>query len=294
MSQYTVDQLILSMKLRGYLPSGTGLTTSQILVLMTEELGLYMPALLKSIREEYLVAELDIAVAAAAVPIPERACGSALRTVQWLDGAGKPFPLNRIEPERRSEYASTGSEPCAYLFQGDDIILVPAVTSGTLHLSYQQRPGRLVLPEDCGEVTAINTGTKAVTISAAPSTFTNSETYDFVSSTPNFRALALDQAATVASTVLTFATALPARLAVGDFVCLSGDTCIPQMPTELHTVLAQRTAYKIAEATGSARAPAIGAGLAQARADAITLLSPRSDGSSRPIVSRYGAGRRRW
>ncbi len=114
-----------------------------------------------------------------------------------------------------------------------------------------------------------------------------------VPGTPNFQSLALDQTGTFVGSVFTFDEGIPAGIAVGDYLCTAGETPIPQMPTEIHTVLAQRVAEKLTE-NGSPRLPAIQAGLKQARDDATVLLSPRSDGSIRPIVSRYGAGSRAW
>lgn len=293
MSQYSTDALLESMRMRGFLPEALGVSLEQILRLMSEELGLYITSLLKGIREEYLIATLDITVTSGTVDIPPRAAGGALRTVTWLHSDGHRRELVRIEPENRHEYGNSQGDPTGFMFQNNSLILLPAPTSGTIRLAYQQRPGTLVLESDCAEVTAINTGTSTVTVAAVPTAFDSAGPYDIVSATPNFTALALDQSAlSITTTTMQFAS-LPSGLAIGDFVCVATQTCIPQMPYELATVLSQRTAYKIHEAAGSARAPAIAEGLRQAREDVINLLSPRDDGATRPIISRNGAGRRR-
>ncbi len=204
---------------------------------------------------------------------------------------GEENPLGRIEPERRGDYGLTSDRPAVYFFRGNTLHLVPAPSSGTLRVAYQQRPGKLVLPSDCGEVTDI-TGL-VVTVENIPDTFTSTAVYDLVSATPNFDAMAIDQTATVSGSTLTF-DAVPSRLAVGDFVALATQTPTPQMPYELHAVLCLQTAWSLLAGSGNARAPAVAELLKQARADVIGLLSPRNDGSMRPIVARHGVGMRRW
>jgi len=295
---YTTTALVASAKRRGFIPAGSGLSTSDILQILTEELRNYIPAFLKGIREEYLVAELEIEVTSPVVQAPTRAVGAAFRAVGWAaDGNSYPRPLSRIEPERMSGHALTAGEPSGYVFRGNTIILVPGVSSGTIVLAYQQRPGQLVLPSDCAEVTAILGST--VTVAAKPTAFDDDTVFDFVSAAPNFTATALDYNAdgleavwTGNDVVLTAAGA--ALLSVGDYLCAAGETPIPQIPIEVHDLLAQAGALKMAQAQGSSRLDAIAQGLADLRAQLTVILSPRSDGSARPIISRSRIGAGAW
>ncbi len=298
-ADFTTTGLIASAKRRAFIPAGSGLTTSDILQILTEQLRNYVPAFLKGIREEYIIAPLSITVTSATIELPDRAVGAALRTVQWVTNSGIRRQLSRIEPERAGYYLPIGGEPSGYMLQGNNLILVPSTTTGTLILAYQQRPGQLVLPDACGLVTAINTGTNTVTVSQRPSSFTDTAVYDFVSGTPNFVATALDYnlaggsvAWTGNSAVITHAGAL--LLSVGDYIALAGETPIPQIPTEAHDLLAQAGAVKIAEAAGSSRLDAIKGGLADLRKDLTMIMSPRVDGSARPIINRTGVGFGNW
>ncbi len=269
-------------KRRGFLPSGTGLSSSEILQYASDELGSYIPAFLKSIREEFIVASLRLAVTSGTVAAPARAVGAALRTIGWLQADGRVRPLNRIEPEN-------AGEPVGYMFQGNNVLLLPAPTSGTLCLTYQQRPGQLVLPTECALVTEISG--LGVTVEAAMSDWTDSMLFDVVSASPNFVALALDVTVADADESEIFFSAIPTGMAVGDYICLAGETCIPQIPTEVHDLLAQAAAVAIANSTGSERLPAIKAKFTELENSIRLLLSPRSDGSARPIVSRSRIGR---
>ncbi len=289
---YTTDALVAAIQRRGFLPVGTGLESADILAYATDELGSFIPAFLKSIREEFIISTLDIAAAGGVINAPVRAVGAALRTVGWLLSDGKVRFLPRVEPERAGGWTGQTGEPCGYMFQGNQLLLLPAPTSGTVRLAYQQRPGKLVAPSECGLVTAIDTGSLGVTVSTAHSSWQDDTPLDVVSGSPNFVALALDQVVTgAATTTLTFDNGLPVGMAVGDYVCLAGETPIPQLPTEVHDLLAQAAALAIANATGSQRLTAIQKKFDDVKTDTTMLLSPRSDGSARPIISRSRIGR---
>lgn len=292
---YTTIGLLRNAKRRGFLPTGSGLDSSALLEVLSEQLRNYIPAFLKGLREEYLVASLSIAITSATVPVPARAVGAALRTAKWTGTDGAKRQISRIEPERRQDYELTGSCPSAYYFEGNNLILVPAVTSGTLVLAYQQRPGQLVLPSACALITGINTGTHTLAFDSVPSTFLDSELYDFVPPRGNFTAIQIDTSVdSVTSTTMVLTDAVPTGLHVGDYVCLAGETCIPQLPSELHDLLAQAAAYQVASDTGSTRLPSISDALARLEKQLSVILSPRNDGSARAIVNRSSLGVRRW
>lgn len=81
---------------------------------------------------------------------------------------------------------------------------------------------------------------------------------------------------------------LIAGVQVGDYVCLAGESIIPQLPPDLHNMLAEKTAARILASLGDQ------AGLAMAN-DKIkemeyrqgTLLNDRVDGAPQKITSRH-------
>lgn len=293
---YAATAQIASAKRRGWFPSSGSLTSADVLALYNEEQRTYMAALLKSTREEYLVNEANYDVTyptTGLVRVPPRCIASALRSVAILDSQSNPVFLTRIEPENASGYPGTGT-PAGYMLRGNLLQLLPAPSgTGTLRLGFLQRPSTIVDESACGVISLINTGTKAVTISASPSTFSSSTPFDLVQGVPPFSALSIDQAATKASQVYTFANTLPTGLAVGDFICLAGETPIPQLPLECHALLAQRVVVKLLEAQGGPRYDAAKASMDEMRRDLVELLSPRVTGSNRVIVNPYGPGMRR-
>ena len=82
---------------------------------------------------------------------------------------------------------------------------------------------------------------------------------------------------------------IPSFLAVGDHVALAEQCCIPQIPSDLHVYLAQKTAERILESQGDI------AGLQAAQAKskemefrAGTIIDNRVDESPPKLVNRYG------
>ena len=129
-----------------------------------------------------------------------------------------------------------------------------------------------------------------------PGNISSGSLVDIVRGDPNFGTHVIDMTVSnVAGNVVTLTGPenVPSSVIRGDFICTAGTTCIPPFPTECHTLLAQRAAYVLAMAQGSAKAANVGKVLQETEAMVISLLTPRSQGSAQFIISRYGAGTRR-
>lgn len=292
-TDFTTLALVKKVRRRAFLSSGQGLTDNQVLEYLTDELTTSMVGFLKRVREEYLVTSISLPVTSPIIPVPVRATGAALREVFWVLSPGQMSQLNRIEPEAQALYQQTGNQPSGYMFQGNNMVLLPGLSSGNIQIQYMQRPGQLVWPTDCGVITAINTGANQVTVASLPTSFTNSTPVDLVSHTPNFVASALDQTISVSGNVLTF-TSLPSTLAVGDYVCLSGQTPVVQLPYECQDGLAAMAAATITKSIGSDRAEEVADSTANTLRDLTDLLTPRDDGSPKFVVARGFTGSGWW
>jgi hypothetical protein len=90
---------------------------------------------------------------------------------------------------------------------------------------------------------------------------------------------------------------IPVELEVGDYMPLAGQTMVPNVPTELHMILAQRVAQRVMEALGDTE------GLSNATAKVAemedkmsTMMTSRVEGAPRKVVNRSsmtGIGRNR-
>lgn len=301
---YTTAGMFTSIKLRGILPTSQTLyTEARAVAIMADELQSEIVPLLMKNKQEYLVHSYDqsIAVGQRSFFIPFRAVGMKLRDVVLVDSSGNEIKLDRYEPEDlKRGYAQ--SSPWGFYVDNDQVILLPTdadFSAYTFRAKIFRRPNRLVRSSDAGQITAINTGTKTVTCSLVPSSFTTSLTYDFIKGQPSFRCHAEEQVMTLkAGFDLTFQDALPSDLEVGDWVAETGFSPIPQIPYELHRLLEQRAVVKIMSGLKDK------SGKEMAKEDYKEMLenlgflvNPRVDGAVQKIVSRRGIAfynRRGW
>lgn len=301
---FTTTALLASVKRRGMLPSSDQtLTTADYLAFGTEELQTYVMNLLLSANEDYATATADTTIVSGtnSYSLPARASNESLRNVLYLE-AGSYVPLIRTNPQDVPGTTDTGT-PHSYYFFDDAIVLVPTPSAaGTLRLQYFRRPSALVAASAAATISSINGARTVVTTTATiPSTITNTVTVDVVSHTPGFRILTMDAAltGTVSGTTITFSSALPASVVAGDYVCLAGESCVPQIPVEAHPLLAQRIVVKALEALGDKKAADAEKTSERMSKSLLARLLPRTTGSIRYVVNANGPGvpgrgRRGW
>jgi len=295
---FTSDDLVASIKVRARVPtSQSTFTEARIRKLCDEEIQIGLLPKILAARENYFLRSYttNVVSGTSEYRIPNRAIGVKLKAVMYEDSSGAIGPLSQIAYEDRGYYVNSNPTAPVYYIQNNSVILTPTPTTTsqyTLHLPYFCRPSTLVAVSACGLITAINMTTKVVTVSATPSTITSSTLVDLVKADGGFESAAIDQTVTVSGTSITF-TSLPSSLAVGDYVTLAGESCIPQIPGELHTLLSLRVTVTILESLGFVNEmKAAQAKLIEAEAAASSLLAPRSDGNPKKLNNRNGVLRR--
>lgn len=260
--------------------------------------------------EDFYTQFLDYPITAgqAAYNIPTRAIAGALRDVQIIQASDTESrtPLERLAPE--DLYSSVGGnyrftiKKTGFYLQGNQVMMYPAPTMTSpnlLRLSYYCRPNQLVDPTACGQILSINTSTNTVVLaSSAPSTFTTASALDFIGAKPHFDWLIQDAVpasigtTTVANDTLVFSVAIPSALAVGDYVCLSGQSCVVQVPVELQPLLIQYVTVRVLSAQGDQQAlQAAIAELGKLEENAILLIAPRVVGKSKRATNTRGISR---
>lgn len=269
-------------------------TDADLLKFADEETESLLLPILTSIRQEFLVKKkLQTCVASTAeYKIPYRAVGRTLRDLNLARTSDESIirPLDYITPEDAAmRYPSTQTgEPLGFTVQGDSVVLIPAPASTqySLLFSYLLKPSYLVPVASAGVITGVDTVTGVVTIGSAISAFTSGATMDLVDGKSGCSVLAEDVVNTnVASTLITFdPDDLPTGLAAGDYVTLSNQTPVMQLPDELHQSLVQAVICRVLEALGDTDMLAA----AQAKLDkkieaAEKLLTPRVEGKI-PVI----------
>lgn len=303
MAGYTTDYLLASVRRRASIPSATspGTADSDLLAYADEEVLSYLAPLVLSVHEDHFLFSEDFSLVSGQLTyrLPYRAIAGSLREVAVVSADGKS--IRRLP---RIDVGDLQNANDGFWFNGDAVTLVadPGSTTNKLRLRYQLRPGTHVASSSVATITAINTATSTVTCNALPSGFVSSfpvalpsglsTVYDFVRAKPQFETLSIDNVASVSGSDMTFA-ALPRDLAVGDYVCLAGQTAVPQIPPELHSLLAQKVANTVMQAVGDYDGLEIGEKKSERlEADAMKLLAGRSEASPQKIVNRGSLFRR--
>lgn len=230
----TSNEIIASVLLRSGFPTDNYFTNAEMLTIMNDEMRLHINPLLMKLHEEFLLQTKDYNIAAnTTYRLPKRALGGKLRDLKLYDN-GDYVDLDRLFEEDRYK-KSTG-----YYITRNSIELSDDITTGTLRATYYLAPSQMVLVASVATIASIDSATQ-VTVSALPSSISTATPVDMVQASGQYDLLSIDATITnVAGTTLTFSS-LPSDLAVGDYICLAGQSPVPTIPVDLHPILTQAT-----------------------------------------------------
>lgn len=297
----TSDSLIASVKNRALIPTSQNTFTNEdFLRFANEEMQIGLVPSVLQVHEEYLLYIEDIPLVSNVVKydIPYRAIGNKTRDISYLDAQKNLYNVTRIQVEDVPFYQgfTFGISQRAIYILNNQICLIPntigAVSeSQALRVTYYMRPNELVKQSRIGVIQSINTTTGVVTLtSTAPTVFSTSALYDIIQYKAPHRTLDFDvQATAVSGNTITFAPAdLPSELRPGDHIALAGECMIPQIPDELHVVLAQRVACRCLEALGDREGlAAANAKLAEMEQKTGYLIDNRVEGAPQKIINHF-------
>jgi hypothetical protein len=297
MTQYTTDDLIKSVRVRGMFPDASkgSLSAENILLMATEELRETIVPIIMSVREKYYETFIDYPMTEgqAIYQIPERAVGSLASCVQYIINKA----VTNLAPLDPNQVATTdtGSYPKGFYFENDHIVIypMPNATQGDVRIRYFQRPSILADTLDCAQITAVDPANNTVTVRTYPSSWASAMLMDFVSNKVPYSPYGVDTAIKVisAGNVISF-DALPTnregklQVVKGDWLALAGYTPIPEIMTEFFPVLSQRVVVKILEATGDKEGSALAKDdLKFILGNAIKLITPRDQFGLKKVKS---------
>jgi hypothetical protein len=298
----TTTQLLDAVKRGVTVPSNqVRFSDADLLKFADEETESTIMPMLSSIRQEFLVKQKNVPVVAnqAGYKIPYRAVGRNLRDIKLADTAGNVIRrLALVDPSESHIFAlGTFGEPNGYMIQGDKVVLLPTPASAGYNIQffYELAPSALVPVTSAGQISAIDTGTGIVTISASVAGFITAQTMDLVDGKAGCTVKSEDIVnSSVAGTAITFTAAdLPSDLAVGDWVTASGETPVVQLPNELTQSLVQAVICRVLEALSDYEGlQAAKASLKEKMNAAEKLLTPRVQSQVPVVINRNGLLRR--
>jgi hypothetical protein len=302
----TTTELIASVIRRAMLPvTQTTFVEEDFLAFANEEMNLGIVPHIISFHENYLLAEYDVDIVdnQTRYEIPHRAVGNKLKDVQFIDQSGRAYEMTQIEvgdlPYHQwgSNKAINGTLNSFYL-EGNELVTTNASFTGKLRFLYYLRPSDIVPIDRSAKITNIDTVNKVVTLNSSPSVFVGQVLFDITATRSPFKAIGLDMSGTFngssTNPQITFTSDLPTHLKVGDIVTLTEETIIPQIPLELHSMLAQRVALRCLDAMGDANGIQTGtARLAEMEQKTGTLLDNRVEDAPHKISPKNSFLRRK-
>ena len=287
MMAFDTTRLLSQIKLKGSLPEGR-FEDQEILDVAYDVMLHNVGPWCIANREEYYVYSATQAITSAqsSYPIPARGQGMALREVQMIKD-GVVVNLERMDLEEQTT-TDQGTVDKFYV-QNNELMLYPTpnVTNFDLKLYYFLRPSKLVPTSECARITAIDTGTNTLTVSA-PSTWTTPDTFDLVRAKSGFKTYAdgMDLTASAVSTTSITLSSLPSTLAVGDYVSLAEESCFPFLPLEAHGLLVHACVAELLESTGDRDGFKIAeARVAKIKKDLEALFGTRVQGAPKDIFT---------
>lgn len=302
----TGDKLVESIRNRAMIPDDTSVyTDDNLLAIANEEIDVQLLDKLLALHEEHLTTSIDYAkVQNGIYEIPYRAIGNKVRDISMIRG-GTVYEMTQISIGDLSDYTydsqsySNGMDK--FYIENNQIKLIQP-TSGydIIRVHYYIRPNYLTKLEKAGVISTIttNTLTNEVTfnLTSTPSEFSINIEYDIVGfRTPNkiktYDVTPIEVNASMNYIKFNLADIEDqlTQIKVGDYICKAEESPVPNIPTEMHPVLAQLSAVHVLEAMGDTE----GLSNAQKRLDkmqasVMQLVDSRVELSPKKIRPRNG------
>lgn len=301
----TSSTLIESIKNRAMLPENQiTFTPERFLRFATEELDMAIIPYVMQYHEDFFLVTEDVPLVGGVskYQIPYRAIGNKLRDVSYFDGTNTIYEMTRITVDDLSYYQQGSGDSFSssgyrvFYIQNDEVCLVTqnqTSSTGFLRMTYYVRPNQLVDSKRVAVITSINRTTGEIGVNAIPGNITLGINLDIIKTKSSHKCLVRDIQATNISgvnNIITLALSnIPASLVVGDRIALAEETDIPQIPTDLHSMLAQRVACRCLEALGAKEdLQAANAKLAEMEQKGASIIDNRVEGAPLKLVNRHG------
>ncbi len=218
--------------------------------------------------------------------IPGGAIAGALANIELVQ---EPtiIPVNLIEESEQFSTISPTSTSYGFFMRGNYVQILPTPNIGTCRLWFFKRPSQLIVTSQAAQVTAVNGA--ILTVSSVPSTLSASASVDICGDQPPFNILGERTISGIAGTDITLSSAVT-EVAIGDWISLHNQTCVPQIPVEFRPLLEQRVVVKIYELQGYLDKMKVAeASLKELEAATFNLITPRVKSQTK-IISAINGG----
>lgn len=284
---YTTDDLVDNILLISHMPLGNQtFTTPEVLTLANRELQTPIMKQILSTRGGYYMTYTDYEAAQDGLyDIPSACVAGALLNVELVQNTSI-IPVNIIEESEQFSTISPTSTTYGFFMRGNQVQILPTPSIGYARLWYSRRPSVLVSTTVCAQVTAINGA--VLSVSSVPSNLVVGSLVDVCGDQPPFNILGSSDITDITGTDVTLSDPIT-DVAVGDWICLENQTCVPQIPVEFRPLLEQRTVVKMYELQGYLDKMQVAkASLQELEAATFNLITPRVKSQTKVIVAING------
>lgn len=269
-----------------------------IVAFLNEEQQTTISALVQSIRENYWIQYFDVTIQpnVTSYIVPQRAIMGTLQDIVLVDSAGNEIEIAQLSDEQKKVapfYSFVPISSMRGIYSRDDTFNIYPVTfpypaGFIIRFKYARRPNVLVQSSFCAQILTVTLATKIVTVAAVPAGWTqNSTILDVINNVPQFTSLTDDNLITNISGTSITLTSCPSTLAIGQWLCPMGTTCVPQLPVELYPLLINAGCLRVFTSMQNANGFNTMSKVVTAQMDdARTLLTPRWKGQSKKIVNK--------
>lgn len=287
-NSYTTSDLVTNVKLVGHIPlSNSTFTETEIINLANRELQTALIKQILSVREGYYLTYDDLSLASDGLyDVPANAIAGALANIELVQDT-TIIPVNRIEESEQFSTTAPTSTSYGFFMKANKVQILPTPNIGTPRLWYFRRPNTLVATTDAAQITAIVGN--VVTVSSLPSTMLVGTDIQFCQDQPTFNVLGTYEISAISSLDITLTGTMPTDLVVGDWMCLTNQTPVPQIPVEFRPLLEQRVVVKIYELQGYLdKMGAAKRVLDEMQASIFGLITPRVQSQTKIIMAVNG------
>lgn len=302
---YTSSTLVQSAIRKAMIPvTQVTFKEADFLAFANEEMDTAIIPYIMSFHEDYFLfpGDVPLELNKSKYAIPYRAIGNKLRDVNFRDTSFNLFEMTRILVEDIPYYSTdgvtSGNSPLrAFYIQNNYVNLTPELnfqTQGELRMWYYIRPSQLVAEDRALVITAIDRTTGQISVENLPNIYSVDTLVDLIQVKSPHKCLDIDIMPTGIDTTNAIITLNPddihSELQPGDHICLAEECIIPQIPTDLHSLLAQRIACRCLEALGDQMGlQAANAKLAEMELKLGTVIDDRVEGAPMKVNNRRSA-----
>ncbi len=266
----TGDKMVESVRKRTMVPNDTAsFTDDDILDIIDEEMNVQVIDKLLELHGENLTISVDVPRnESGSYDIPYRAVGNKLRDISLINGE-RIYELSQISIGELSDYTygdTSFTNLDKFYVQNNKVQMVDQERAYEfVRIMYYLRPSFLTTSDKAGVVSSITDngdGTTTIGMSSVGKNFVSGVEYDIVGLKSPNKIKAFDLSASALTTgdtgSITFTTSdissIIADVNLGDFITLAQETPVPNIPTEMHPLLAQAAAIQILESLGDTEA----------------------------------------